>query len=512
MKSLKIISLLLAALMCLPLLAACADNGPQVGGTRPVGNGQSDVGNFIDADYKGEDFTFLHLRQLAGTKDYYGGKFLDSETYAGLTLEDAVYDRNVAVEEKYKVNIVERIEDGEEPLSFLQTAAFSDDYTYDVIYGWGYKMGTCVIEGLFADINSLPNVDLTQEYWSPSSMEDLMINDKLYITINDISMNKLEWGSLIFFNKQIVEDYNVTKDMDGKTFYELVNEGKWTIDKFLQAVQLISTDVDGNGTIDKTDVYGLIDGDASGSSFGYSCGITLTTTADDGSYLVSYYNDNNYALATKIHDVLSNKKFVKDYVNDLGANADVPDGMEIHEYYRSFFSNGHALFSTGTAQITGEFRDMEDEYGVIPFPKLDENQQNYISTIDSNAALFAIPATYNKAATTAGADRTGAILEYMSYKSNQVVLPAYYETLLKGQRLNSEDDQVMLDIVRENIHYVFAAMMGDSLTDIKTNYEAMCSSPSSAASTFRAKSKVMQAALDDFYMDMLAVEDKLAGK
>ena len=50
MKSLKIISLLLAALMCLPLLAACADNGPQVGGTRPVGNGQSDVGNFIDAD------------------------------------------------------------------------------------------------------------------------------------------------------------------------------------------------------------------------------------------------------------------------------------------------------------------------------------------------------------------------------------------------------------------------------------------------------------------------------
>ncbi len=510
MKSLKIISLLLAALMCLPLLAACAESGPQVGGTRPPNSGQADVGDFISADYNGDDFTFLHLRQLAGTKDYYGGKFLDSETYAGYTLEDAVYDRNVAVEEKYKVNIVERIEDGEEPLSFLQTAAFSDDYTYDVIYGWGYKMGTCVIEGLFGDISSLPNVDLTQEYWSPSSMEDLMINDKLYITINDISMNKLEWGSLIFFNKQLVDDYNVTKDMDGKTFYELVNEGKWTIDNFLKAVQLVSVDLDGNGTIDNNDVYGLVDGDASGANFGYSSGITLTTTADDGSYLVSYYNDNNYALATKIHDVLYNKKFVKSY-QDLGNNADVPDGMEIHEFYRSFFSNGHALFATGTAQITGEFRDMEHEYGVIPFPKLDENQQNYISTIDSNAAIFAIPATYRKDVGTATPERTGAILEYMSYKSNQVVLPAYYETLLKGQRLNSEEDQVMLDIVRENIHYIFAAMMGESLTDIKTNYEAMCNSPSSAASAFRSKSKVMQAALDNFYMDMLAVEDKLGG-
>jgi hypothetical protein len=192
--------------------------------------------------------------------------------------------------------------------------------------------------------------------------------------------------------------------------------------------------------------------------------------------------------------------------------ADMSGYEDMFQYARSIFTTDHCLFLTGSPNLLGEdaFRNMESDYGIVPMPKYDESQAEYVSTVTNMASVFAIPSTVRN--DIGSNERTGMILEYMAYKSNELVLPKYYDTLLKGQRLNSEDDQVMLDIVRENIHYVFAAMMGDSLTDIKTNYEAMCSSPSSAASTFRAKSKVMQAALDDFYMDMLAVEDKLAGK
>ncbi|MBR6676624.1 MAG: extracellular solute-binding protein [Clostridia bacterium] len=509
MKSLKLISLLLAVLICLPVLASCASSGAGED-TRPPSSGVGITGNFISADYKGEDFTFLFLQQLAGNKDYYGGNYLDAETLTGLTVEDAVYKRNLATEEKYNVKITQRIESAqaEEPASILSKFAMAGDYSYDVIYGWGYKMGACIVENLLGDMSTLPNVDLTKEYWSPSALNELTVNNKLYITINDISMNKLEWGSLLFFNKQIVEDYGLEEKIGN--FYDLVNSGKWTLDNYLAAVTSVSTDVDGSGTVDITDVYGVNTGDRSGLDVAFACGVELVTKNDDGTYTLAYYSDANYDLAKKINDVYKDSKYVKDYV-DLGVDANVPDGMEIHQYYRSFFASSHSLFCTGTANITGEFRNMEDEYGVIPLPKRDENQANYISTIDSNASLFAIPSTYRQDVSTASPDRTGAILEFMAAASNQLVLPAYYETMLKGQRLNSEQDKAMLDLIRNNIHYIFCDMMGvDNLREIGNNCKEMFKAPNSASSVYRSKSVTMQKALTDFYADVLKLDTQVA--
>jgi len=509
MKSLKIISLLLAAMMCLPLLASCASPKGPGSDTRPPSSQYADLNNFMSADYKGEDFTFLFLQQpVIGTgKDYYGGNYLDSETFEGLTVEDKVYERNLAIEDKYNVNINQRIEDvnkSGDPITILQTFAMAGDYSFDAIYGWGHKMGACIVQNLFADIKTLPNVDLTQEYWSPSAMEDLTVNGKLYMTISDISMNKLEWGGLIFFNKQIVEDYGLEAKVGN--FYDLVNEGQWTLDKFFEAVTSVSTDVDGSGSIDNNDVYGLIDGEASGRSLGIACGIELTQKQENGGYKVSYYSTANVDLARKINDVYTDSRYVRNYEH-LGENASIPDGKDEWEYYRSFFSSGHALFSTGTAQITGEFREMEDPYGILPFPKKDENQENYISTIDYCASIFAIPSTYRQDVTTASPERTGLILETLSFMSNKVVLPTYYETLLKGQRLSDENDQMMLDIVRNNIRYIFAEMMGtEALLEIRKNCEEMFKSPGSAASLYKGKEAIMNRALQNFYTEILKLD------
>ncbi len=155
MKSLKLISLLLAVVICLPILASCASSGSGED-TRPPSSGVGIQGDFISADYKGEEFTFLFLQQLSGQKDYYGGNYLDSETVAGLTVEDAVYKRNLATEEKYNVVINQRIESAqeEEPSAILKKFAMAGDYSFDAIYGWGYKMGACIVENLLGDMKS----------------------------------------------------------------------------------------------------------------------------------------------------------------------------------------------------------------------------------------------------------------------------------------------------------------------------------------------------------------------
>ena len=507
MRSIKITALLLAALLCIPLLAACAENGGGVN-TRPQGqNGSEDVGNFAQGEFDNEDFTFLYIKHSDIGKDYYGGNYLDAESLTGATIEDAVYNRNMAVEEKYKVNINQRVEISGDPAAILQTFYMSGDFIFDVIYGWGYKLGSCIPENYFADISALPHVDLTKDYWSPSAIEDLSINGKLYLCINDISMNKLEWADFLFYNKQLSEDYNVEATYG--TFYDLVSEGKWTLDTYLKVLSHVSNDLDGDGQITRDDVYGIVDGAGNGMVIGTACGMDLTSKMDDGSYTLNYYNEKTLDIANKVYEVYSNSKYVKDY-EELGQNADTTGYTDQWEYYRSFFARDHALFCSGSAYITSEFRNMDSDYGILPLPKYDENQANYRHTVSSLASIFAIPSTYRNDVSTAGAERTGMILEYMAYKSQQELLPKYYDTLLKGQRLDSEQDQAMLDTIRDTIRYEFADMMG--LTELSKNCAAIYTKPTTASSTYKRNENKLQKTLDDFYTETLLLGSKEESK
>ena len=496
MKFKKIAALILAAAMAIPLLASCAENGGGVN-TRPAGDGSgADIGDFAKGDFDNEDFTFLFIQQKAGNKDYYGGDYLDAESLTGATIQDAVYKRNLAVEEAYKVNVTQRLEEDGDPAALLQTFYMSGDFCFDVIYAWGYKLGMCIVENYFADMSKLPNVDLTKEYWCPSAMDDLMVNDSLYICINDISMNKLEWAYFLFFNKQLAEDYNVLSTFGSP--YDLVREGKWDIDTCLKMISSVSNDLDGDGKITKDDVYGVIG--LTASDFATSAGVKLLSKNDDGSYSLSYYNEKTIDVATKVNDILTNKKYSKDYT-EIWENADTSGFNDDWEYVRSFFATDHSLFLSGCAFLTGELRDMESEYGILPHPKYDQNQENYIHYVTPTASIFAIPSTYRNDVQTASPDRTGMILEYMAYKSNELVLPQYYETLLKGQRLNGEDDQQMLDVVRDSIHYDLCAMVG--LEGITTNFRNVVEKPSTASSTYKRNEAKLHKQLNDFYMDMI---------
>ncbi len=511
MKKIRLIALLICAAMIVTMFAACADNGDNGIGTRPSGNnGGTSEGpgdsSFVSADYNSDDFTILTIQQTTSSgRDYYGGAYIDAEGYNGGTINDAVHERNMKVEEKYNVTINERIEQSGEPASVLQTFYMSGDFCFDAIYGWGYKLGACITENYFANIKDLPNVDLTQDYWSPSAMEDLTINNKLYTTINDISMNKLEWADILYFNKSMVENYNLESTYG--SFYDLVRNGKWTLDTYLSLVSSISTDVDGNGVITNSDYYGLIDGDSTGSNLAHSSGISYSTKQDDGSYVLGFYNDKLLSLTSKVYNTYSNSKYVRSYDDIWSEGGDQTGYNDQWEYARSFFSTGHALFCTGSLNTTGEYKNMEDSYGVLPYPKYDENQENYNTYVSSLSSMFAIPMTTRNDVSTASSERTGTILEFMAYKSNEILLPAYYDTLIKGQRVE-QDDAEMLDIIRKNIRYEFTDVCG--LTDIAEVVNTIFKKPTSASSTYTRNQTKLTKELNDFYTKVLLLDTKNA--
>ncbi len=501
MKTKKILAMILVVSMVAVMFAACANEGGEEGYTRPPDNGNNNPDEFPSANYDNEKFTFLVIKHSDTTKDYYGGPYIDAESYTGAAINDAVYERNITVEDKYSVDIEAREEVNGEPAELLNNLYMAGDFTYDVIYGWGYKLGKCITENYFTDFNSLENVDLTKEYWAPTAMEDLTINGKQYLSINDISMNKLEWAGFLFYNKQLLDDYNVEEDL-GSSVYDLVRDGKWTLDTYLNMLSSVSNDLDGDGAITKNDVFGLIDGNGLGTFASSACGIFNTVKNDDGTYSLSMYDEKVLSIAEKVNAVYSNNKYVKDY-EEIWEGADASGYSDLWEYARSFFVTGHALFCGGSAYLTSEFREMESPYGILPYPKYDETQEAYYSEVSSLASIFAIPSTYRTDMSTAGPARTGMILEYMAAKSNEILLPKYYEEVLHKQRLDSEDDREMMNIIRDSVRYEFTDMMG--LETFQDTKDKIYEKPSTAASTYTRAEKKMTKELNDFYAEVLTM-------
>ena len=95
---------------------------------------------------------------------------------------------------------------------------------------------------------------------------------------------------------------------------------------------------------------------------------------------------------------------------------------------------------------------MDPGYGVLPNPKLDENQESYWHMAEGEACLMALPADADNI------EKTDVLLTYWAYSSDEVV-EAFYETTLKHKRLDTPDDAEMLDIIRENMRYELGVLM-----------------------------------------------------
>ena len=67
-------------------------------------------------------------------------------------------------------------------------------------------------------------------------------------------------------------------------------------------------------------------------------------------------------------------------------------------------------------------RDYDTDFGIIPFPKYDELQEKYQSSVWNG--LVCVPVTAKDYSL------SGAVLETMAYYSQSTLMPAYYDKLL----------------------------------------------------------------------------------
>ena len=139
------------------------------------------------------------------------------------------------------------------------------------------------------------------------------------------------------------------------------------------------------------------------------------------------------------------------------------------------FSENEALILIEVMGRVRDIRQMEADFGLLPFPKYDESQESYTSYISPASSAICIPMTV------AELDRSAAVLENMASMSYETVLPAYYEITLQGKRLRDSESEEMLDILLSNVEcelgYVY------KWGNINTTYASLIENNKEIAST-----------------------------
>ena len=96
--------------------------------------------------------------------------------------------------------------------------------------------------------------------------------------------------------------------------------------------------------------------------------------------------------------------------------------------------------------------DAKFGYGLMPYPKYDEAQENYV-TGDQRQAYFAALGYADK-------ELVGAVLEAWSSECYRILQPEYFETTLKARYSADDDMTEMFDLIRETIKIDVSSYFG----------------------------------------------------
>jgi hypothetical protein len=368
---------------------------------------------------------------------YYWNDF-EAESETGEAINDAIYKRNVYVEDTYGVKIVPIMKsysdwgDGKVGQREIRKMTNAGDYAYDAALVSSYSACPLAIEGMLVDLNTMDPLDLSKPWWDAKANIDLSIKGKMFYTAGDISLLGSNATHAILFNKQLLGDYGMENP------YQLIKEGKWTFDRMIEMASQVSHDLNGDGKYDFDDRYGALIWDNSLMAIVNAVGEQCARIDSNGEIRLTFNSEMTTAIFNKFTD------FVFDKTKALGYQREDWAG----ERANKMFESNQALFYFRMIEEVSYLRNMEVDFGILPYPKYDENQKNYYNTVDVwHTGFICAPELQEDAS------RTGTILEALAAESKYTVKPAYYDRTLKGKHARDDESQEMLDIIFSTRNY-----------------------------------------------------------
>ena len=458
---------LLAALMLLPSLAACSetpapaettDTTPlQITDTAPIETESTETDRTQIEDSLPEDLSLdgRTVRIYVATRGEYDSFIMGSEALAGDVVNEAVFDRNLNVQEQ---------------LDFvLEATPFSDAYntiansvsklilaadpTYDFFMGQQYGMTSLVPKNMFVNGYDLEYVNFEEPWWQNDYMDELALGkDYRFLLVNDFNLSALHWVRLNYFNKKLYTDLYG----DPEELYKEALDGTWTMDRLNELVSGAYSDLNGDGVATVEDQLGFIAYKlyATTDPYVYGSNVQFTTRDADGFIQLNMVSEAAVELNEKLNAFFHQTAVIHETPTDISADV---------------FKSGNALFLSGILGNGITLRDMEDDFGFMPIPKSVPEQESYHSLVHDTAQLTGVSIASQNL------DIIGAVLEALGAESYRRVTPAYYESAMKLKYARDDISSQVIDLIRDTMTTNFIYAYTTSLGDIGQVYRTLIS-------------------------------------
>ncbi len=397
--------------------------------------------SIAEQDFGGYEFRYLATANGGGIASRFIDEMWVEEDHADVILS-AVYQRNRLLSERLNITIVAEADDA--PAQKLRTTVLAGQDSYDMVGAFKVDSFSLAIDGLLRDWNDF-TIDYEQPWWSQAAREKLQICGRQYLMSGSILISEIDDTLAMTYNKTIAEQHDIAD------IYSMVANGTWYLDDFLKICTQISSDLNGDGKMTVgDDLYGYIqDPNSMTYNWFFACDLLNGYVDTNGEYQTNVNFDRIQTLIDKLSPFIAG--------SNVATNVDLYEGLDYYKENKIFM---YAIILRNLEML----RDMNIDFGIIPYPKMDETQQFYATHVGSASPILTIPLT-----NTQNDARLSAILDAMALSSHEIMIPAYYDTALKDKITRDPQSAEMLDIILAARTYDISYLGGNGVVQVGSN-------------------------------------------
>ena len=378
-------------------------------------------------DFESYNFTFLNSGDI-----YYMYIYLDPDM-TGDVLDDCCFERNINAEQKFNITISEETQPFNDLAEYAKTLILADEDIYDAMYIPASALTPLISENLFYDLLEIEELNIDGVWWDQPLIERNIIEDRLFYATSDLNLMAFEGIWCMYFNENMMVDLGL--DLP----FELALNGIWTFDE-LKKYCAVAANLNGDTTFaldpNANCTYGIISLGRAPTSMAYAMGTEFVTRDENGRYQFTADSDPKF---TNTWEQLIQFWGAGDglavYMLETAGDLD-PGG-----YYYTF-EQGRTLFLSAELKGATMLREWEGTFGLLPQPKYNSEQETYESTLFSSCLSFCIPNTNTNL------ERTGIIVDYLTYESYRSLLPRYYDIHVALKSLDRQESIDVLALIR----------------------------------------------------------------
>lgn len=439
--------LLLVAAFCVLPLASCIPGKTAAfdpGGEVPIDPnakpGTYDYAKSLipSVKYDGRDFRILVCKSVSEFDAQNGdlARNVVADELLGIPINDAVFNRNADLQTMLGITIRATEKPFRQVAEELRTSILTQDDRYDVCFTRLDDLTPLASEGLLVNLWDM-DLDLSREWWDQNSIQQLTIQEELYFAVSDGDIVDKQTTMACMFNKKLMDDQKIAYP------YDMVDEGTWTIDAMLEMSKNVRSDFNGDGIYDANDIWPILTEYDSATCFYYAFGglVTDKNSADEPRLRLG---DSEMREAADRAITLMRDDAMVFKVEQMG-----------NDWVRAsdMFINNQAMFRITNLTTTERWRNMEADFGILPMPKLNENQKNYVHLCKNGATGVCVPNT------NLDLDFTSICLEAFVSFSRYTLREGYFESTMQGMVSRDDATTRMLNLIFEtrsfDLGYIF---------------------------------------------------------